>query len=95
LIDIFNTLGDYRFDVGWAYVHMRREAEKAERVQFAEDFLCEYLKLKPEATDDFEFFKQLANLRWLANVRPGEWEEKSEFWQYMIKCAESVMEGIL
>jgi hypothetical protein len=90
VIDIFNTQGDYRFDAGWAYVHMRRDSGQPESVRFAEDFLCEYLKLRPEASEDFEFFKQLANLRWLANVRPGKMSEKSEFWQYMIKCAEHI-----
>lgn len=90
-IDIFFTQGDYRFDVGWAYVHMRREVAQPEFVKFAESFLSEYFRLKPDAIVDFEFFKQLANLRWLANVRPGEWSEKPDFWQRMIKDAELIM----
>ncbi|MCL2387732.1 MAG: aminoglycoside phosphotransferase family protein [Defluviitaleaceae bacterium] len=94
-IDIFFTQGDYRFDVGWAYAHMKRTATDPEFVEFAENFLSEYLKLKPEANVDFEFFKQLANLRWLANVRPGEWSEKSDFWQHMIREAESAMSSYL
>jgi len=89
-IDIFFTQGDYRFDVGWAYVHMKREIRQPEFIKFAENFLSEYLKLKHDAIVDFEFFKQLANLRWLANVRPGEWSEKPDFWQRMIKDAEAI-----
>ena len=91
VIDIFNTQGDYRFDVGWAYVHMKRTSSNPEFVSFAESFLSEYIVLNPDAIDNFEFFKQLANLRWLANVRPGEWSEKPDSWTHMIKEADVVM----
>jgi len=70
---------------------MRREVAKPEFIEFAQDFLTEYLKLKPDAIVDFEFFKQLANLRWLVNVRPGEWSEKPDFWQRMIRDGERIM----
>ena len=90
-IDIFYTQGDYRFDVGWAYVHMKRTSTDDNFANFAENFLTEYQKLNPDVINDFEFFKQLANLRWLANVRPGELSEKPEFFQKMIKEAELIM----
>ena len=81
-IDLLLKQGDYRFDVAWTYMLMKRTGKD----EFAENFLTEYQNLSP--LPDFEFFKQLANLRWLVNVRPGEMSEKPESFQHWIKQAE-------
>jgi len=88
LVDFVLKQGDFRFDVGWTYMMMTRNGVSVE-AEAGEFFLAEYINLKPDVRVNFKFFKQLANLRWLANVRPGEWSKKPDFWQSMIRAAES------
>lgn len=81
--DLALKRGDFRFDVAWTYMLMSRTGYP----EFAEEFLREYGTLREDVFEDFEFFKQLANLRWLVNVQPGT----GDFMLQMIKTAEAAM----
>ncbi|MCL1846266.1 MAG: aminoacyl-tRNA hydrolase [Defluviitaleaceae bacterium] len=72
--------GDFRFDVAWTYMLMSRTGEP----EFAKQFLVEYGTFREDVFEGFEFFKQLANLRWLVNVQPTT----SDFMLDMIQIAE-------
>jgi len=85
ITDFALNQGDFRFDVAWTYMLMSRTGFP----QFAENFLREYANLQPKVLADFEFFKQLANLRWLVNVQP----QTDKFMLHMIKIAEQEMEN--
>jgi len=95
-IDFVLKQGDYRFDAAWTYMLMSRTGFP----EFAEYFLSEYKDLQPDVLIEFEFFKQLANFRWLVTVKPpisskkGENTEQAghtDFFQHMINIAESEM----
>ena len=96
-IDFVLKQGDYRFDVAWTYMMMTRtDDNNSEFLEFAEHFLSEYVKLQPDTLAEFVFFKQLANLRWLVNVKPPiSSEQTNDFFQYLINIAESVMSGFI
>jgi len=80
LIDMALTQGDYRFDIGWTYMLMNRSAiYDAGYAAFAQAFLTGYYKLKPNARENMDYFKQLANLRWLVNVSPENKADKPWF----------------
>jgi len=95
LIDMELKQGDYRFDVGWTYMLQNRSAVHDARYgEVVQAFLTGYYKLKPEAREDMEYFKQLANLRWLVNVAPSKKEDKHWFPE-MRDRAERAMEEFL
>ncbi|MCL2036695.1 MAG: aminoglycoside phosphotransferase family protein [Oscillospiraceae bacterium] len=84
-VDLLLSQGDFRFDVAWTYMLMSR----SDFSEFAEAFLLEYAKFNPSVYDDFDFYKSLANLRWLANVSPfAHGQSELECFRYWIKQAE-------
>ncbi|MCL2071553.1 MAG: aminoglycoside phosphotransferase family protein [Oscillospiraceae bacterium] len=84
-VDLLLSQGDFRFDVAWTYMLMSR----SDFQEFAETFLLEYAKFNPSVYDDFDFYKSLANLRWLANVSPfAHGQSELECFRYWIKQAE-------
>jgi len=84
VIDTPLKLGDHRFDVAWTYTLMLRTGFEG----FAQAFLTGYYKLKPETRNDIDYFKQLANLRWLVNVYS---DNPDPFFLPMIEKAERAM----
>lgn len=88
IIDLTLKQGDFRFDVGWTYMLMARNGENP---GFSESFFAEYKKLNFAVSEDFEFFKQLANLRWLINVKPWQIGHFDEGWQWLIKQGEGMI----
>jgi aminoglycoside phosphotransferase (APT) family kinase protein len=89
IIDLFLKQGDFRFDVGWAYMLMSRNGENE---GFGESFLAEYEKINPDVIVNIEFFKQLANLRWLINVKPGQLDKANAGWQWLINQGEKMID---
>jgi len=98
-IDLTLKQGDYRFDVAWTYMILFRTsyaAKSDENAKFAERFLFEYAKFNPNVSVDFEFFKQLANLRWLVNVIKPEYRKhletkEKDFFDLLVEAAEKSM----
>jgi aminoglycoside phosphotransferase (APT) family kinase protein len=87
-IDLLLKQGDYRFDVGWTYMIMYRTGFE----DFAQEFLEGYYKLKSEVCCNMEYFKQLANLRWIVNV----WSENpSPFFRAMMDKGEQFIVDFL
>jgi len=86
VIDMPLRQGDYRFDVAWTYALMSRSGFE----EFASAFLSGYYKLKPDARDDFDYFIQLVNLRWLVNVYS---DSPNSFFRPMIEKAEQAIIG--
>lgn len=88
VLDLVLKQGDCRFDVGWTYMLMCRSGY----ANFAEAFLSGYSELNPEIYNDLDYFKQLANLRWLVNV----WSANpSEFFSVLIKSAQQAITEFL
>jgi len=95
IIDMTLTQGDYRFDVGWTYMLMNRSSIHDVRfADFAQEFITRYCKFRPEACIDIEYFKQLANLRWLVNVTPDKKTDKPWFPE-MMTIAEQAIQDFL
>jgi hypothetical protein len=59
---------------------------------FAQAFLAGYYKLKPDTCNDIEYFKQLANLRWLVNVSPENKNDKPWFPEMMAIAEQAITE---
>lgn len=93
IIDMTLTQGDYRFDVGWTYMLMSRSSiHDVSFTDFAQDFIEKYYKLKPDTCDDIEYFKQLANLRWLVNVTPDKKTDEPWFPEMMAVAEQVIVE---
>jgi aminoglycoside phosphotransferase (APT) family kinase protein len=93
LIDMELKQGDYRFDVGWTYMLQSRSAvHDARHGKIAEAFLTGYYELQPKSRNDIEYFKQLANLRWLVNVAPLNKTDKHWFPEMKDKAEQAFAE---
>ncbi|MCL2109004.1 MAG: aminoglycoside phosphotransferase family protein [Oscillospiraceae bacterium] len=87
--DLPLSQGDFRFDVAWTFMLMSRSGFR----EFAEKFLLEYAKLNSSVYDDFDFYKSLANLRWLANVSKfAHGQAELECFRHWIRQAEMFLE---
>jgi aminoglycoside phosphotransferase (APT) family kinase protein len=82
-VDMPLAQGDFRFDAGWTYMLMARSGFD----EFAEEFISAYGKLNPLVYDDLNFYKSLANLRWLANVGTAD----SDYFRFLIQNAEKFL----
>lgn len=82
MIDLKDGSGDFRFDVCWTYLLLRR----SNYLELANQFIAQYTLLESKTVIDWTFFQLLASLMWYCSVVVTD-VESSPFLQQQLLLA--------